>query len=342
MPRNFLNWIDRDSRIITIVRGIRTLGQAAITLLLALYLSALGFSLIRIGLVLSIDVAGTFFLALLVAVIGNRFGRRHLLAIIMFLAAFASLVMAVTRSFPVILVAIFFGSFTAGAGAGGPLQPLEVSSIAEVSPADRRTRLMGVMFIVGTAAAAFGALLVALPAFTQQLFHLDKITSFRVVFILYTLIQLVSAFLYLRLSSLVEAKVTKRQWINPFKLKSRKRIFTLTALFAADGFGGALVGQSLVALWFSTKFGLNLNSLSLVFFFSSFVERRIHLGLCQDCRTYRATENHGFYAHSFQCVFDCGRILSVCLVSYLFLPTAFCAFTDGCAGRDLHNGGSGT
>ena len=115
MPRNFLNWIDRDSRIITIVRGIRTLGQAAITLLLALYLSALGFSLIRIGLVLSIDVAGTFFLALLVAVIGNRFGRRHLLAIIMFLAAFASLVMAVTRSFPVILVAIFFGSFTAGA-----------------------------------------------------------------------------------------------------------------------------------------------------------------------------------------------------------------------------------
>jgi len=39
-----------------------------------------------------------------------------------------------------------------------------------------------------------------------------------------------------------------------------------TAAFAADGFGGALVGQSLVALWFSTKFGLNLNSLSLVFF----------------------------------------------------------------------------
>ena len=269
MPRNFLNWVDRDSRIITIVRGIRTLGQAAITLLLALYLSALGFSLIRIGVVLSIDVAGTFFLALLVAMIGNRFGRRHLLATIMFLAAVASLGMAFTSSFPVILVAIFFGSFTAGAGAGGPLQPLEVSSIAEVSPADCRTRLMGIMFIVGTAAAAFGALLVALPAFTQQLFHLDKITSFRVVFILYAVIQLVSALLYLRLSSLVEAKVIKRQWTNPFKLKSRKRIFTLTALFAVDGFGGALVGQSLVALWFSTKFGLNLNSLSLVFFFSS-------------------------------------------------------------------------
>ena len=343
MPRNFLNWIDRDSRIITIVRGIRTLGQAAITLLLALYLSALGFSLIRIGLVLSIDVAGTFFLALLVALIGNRFGRRHLLAIIMFLAAVASLVMAVTSSFPVILVAIFFGSFTAGAGAGGPLQPLEVSSIAEVSSADRRTRLMGVMFIVGTAAGACGALLVALPAFTQQLFHLDKITSFRLVFILYALIQLVSAFLYLRLSSLVEAKVTKRQWTNPFKLRSRKRIFTLTALFAADGFGGSACRpkSGCIVVQYKIRLEPQLSIISVLFLL--FVKRRINLGFCQDCRTYRATENHGFYAHSFQCVFDCRRILSVCLDGYLLLPVAFRAFTDGCSGeRILHNGGSGT
>jgi hypothetical protein len=130
---------------------------------------------------------------------------------------------------------------------------------------------MGLMFVVGTAASACGALLIALPAFTEQLFHLDKVTAFRLMFILYALIQIVAAFLYARLSSSVEAKIALRQWTNPFKLRSGRRIFTLTALFAADGFGGALIGQSLVAFWFSTRFGLTLGSLSLVFLVSSFL-----------------------------------------------------------------------
>jgi predicted MFS family arabinose efflux permease len=125
------------------------------------------------------------------------------------------------------------------------------------------------MFIVGTAAGAVGALLVGRPSFAERVFHMDKVTSFRSVFILYALIQLVSAFLYIKLSPAVESKAIKRDWTNPFKLRSRKRIFTLTALFATDGFGGSLIGASLVAYWFSTKFGLNLDSLSLVFFASN-------------------------------------------------------------------------
>jgi len=238
-------------------------------LLLALYLGELGFSLLRIGVMLSIDIAGTFCLALGVALLGNRFSRRRLLSGIMILAALASLVMAFTSSLPLIVLAIFFGSFTAGAGAGGPLQPLEVSSIAEVAPAEQRTRLLAIMFIVGTTATACGALLVALPPFAEGLFHIDKLTAFRAMFVLYALIQLVAALLYLRLSEAVESKTARRELTNPFKMRSRKRVFTMTALFGADGFGGSLIGQSIVAYWFSTKFGIDLGSLSLVFFASS-------------------------------------------------------------------------
>ena len=79
---------------------------------------------------------------------------------------------------------------------------------------------------------------------------------------------LVVALLYGLLSSGVEVKDEARQWVNPLTLPSRRIIFTLTALFSVDHFAGSLLLQSLVAYWFSTRFGLELGELALVFFFS--------------------------------------------------------------------------
>jgi MFS family permease len=261
-------WIDRSTRLLAVVRGLRNFGQSAIAIVLALYLSNLGFGLLQIGLLLSVDIAGTSFLALSVAFLANKIGRRRLLTVIMFAAAVASVAVAFTRSLPVLLVAIFVGSFTAGAGAGGPLQPLEVAAVAEVAPAEKRTRLMATLFIVGTVASAIGALLVGFPQFADRTLHLSVLSAYRAMFLLYAAIQVASGILYARLPDAVEGKMS-RQWTNPLRLRSRRRIFALTGLFGMDGFGGALVMQSLAAYWFSTRFGLSLSSLSAIFFFSS-------------------------------------------------------------------------
>jgi MFS family permease len=261
-------WIDCSTRLLAVVRGLRNFGQSAVAIILALYLGTLGFSLLQIGLVLSVDIAGTTALALSVAFLANKIGRRRMLAGIMFAAALASVVVALTRSLPILVVAIFVGSFTAGAGAGGPLQPLEVAAVAEVAPADKRTRLMATLFMVGTVASAIGALLVAFPPFAERSLHISLADAYRAMFILYAAIQAASGVLYSRLPEAVEGKMA-RQFTNPLRLRSRRRIFALTALFAMDGFGGALILQSLAAYWFNTRFGLTLGSLSAVFFVSS-------------------------------------------------------------------------
>jgi MFS family permease len=261
-------WIDSGTRLLVTVRGLRNLGQSAIAIILALYLSALGFSLLQIGLVLSVDIAGTSVLALSVALLANKLGRRRLLAGIMFVAALSSVAVAFSSSLPVLLVAIFMGSFTAGAGAGGPVQPLEVAVIAEVASKERRTRLMATLFIVGTVAAAVGALLVGVPALAERSLHVSLLGAYKGMFILYAAIQAISGLLYTRLPDAVEGKMP-RQWTNPLRLRSRRRIFTLTALFGLDGFGGALVLQSVAAYWFNERFGLSLGSRSIVFFISS-------------------------------------------------------------------------
>lgn len=261
-------WIDKSTRLLAIVRGLRNLGQSAIAIVLALYLGTLGFSLLQIGVVLSVDIAGTAVLALSVAFLANKIGRRRLLAVIMFIAALASITVAFTTSFVFLLLPVFVGSFTAGAGAGGPLQPLEIAAIAEVAPADRRTRLMATLFMVGTVASAVGALLAGFPPFAERSFHLTLVDAYRAMFILYAAVQVTAGILYARLPDAIEGKMARR-WTNPLRLRSRRRIFALTGLFGMDGFGGALVLQSVAAYWFNTRFGLSLTSLSAVFFVSS-------------------------------------------------------------------------
>lgn len=57
----------------------------------------------------------------------------------------------------------------------------------------------------------------------------------------------------------------------PLRLPSRRLIFTLSGLFSVDHFAGGLVAQSLVSLWFFTKFGIKLESIALIFFGSNLI-----------------------------------------------------------------------
>lgn len=264
-----LAWIGPDAWTILLGRALRTFGQSTVALLLALYLTSLGLNLVQIGVVLSVDVAGTAAMATVVALITNRTGRRRMLIGLMAISAVASVAVGTLHSFALVLPAIFLGSFTAGAGAGGPVQPLELASLSEVTPAARRTQLISLGFIAGQVATAVGALAVGVPALLQHVFAMSDLTAYRSVFLFYAFVQLVCALLYARLSPRIEGTAIKRQWSNPLRLKSRRRIFTLTALFSLDSFAASLLVQSLIAYWFTTRFGINLAALSAVFFVSS-------------------------------------------------------------------------
>ena len=79
---------------------------------------------------------------------------------------------------------------------------------------------------------------------------------------------MIGEMLYALLSENVEGATGRQQWSNLFKLPSRRRIFSLTGFFSADTFTTSMVMQSLIAYWFSSWFGLQVESLAVVFFFS--------------------------------------------------------------------------
>ena len=261
-----LSWVNRDARLITLARGIRTFSQGFISVIIAIYLAELGFSLVQIGAILTVGVAGVSFFALVVGIASARVGRRRLLVVFSLLAAVAGLAMYFTEAFIPLLVIAFLGSLSTGGGGGeSPAQPLEVAILPDTGPPERRTDIFAVYSIVARTGTFLGALAAGLPVLLQDGLGLTVLSSYKSMFLGFALCQLAGAALYGFVSSAVEGAAVRQQWQNPLKLPSRRRIFTLISLYSVDTFTTSMVMQSLVAYWFYTKFGLTVESLALVF-----------------------------------------------------------------------------
>lgn len=263
-----LRWVSRDAKLIILARGVCTFARSSIAVLLALYLDKLGFSLVQIGAFLSAGLAGSAFFAFLVSLIAEKVGRRRLLVMFTLMSVVAGLALVFITDFLPLIFFVFLGSITGRGGVGGANQPLEQASLADTVPSQKRTNLFAVYRIVAVGGTALGALAAGLPTIYQDAFGLSEIDAYKIMFVGFVFFLLVGALLYSLLSSAVEVSDSKQRWINPLRLPSRRLIFTLTGLFSLDSFAGALLMESLAAYWFYTRFGMELESLALIFFFS--------------------------------------------------------------------------
>jgi len=263
-----LHWVGRDGKLIILTRGVCTFARSSIAVLLAIYLDKLGFSMVQIGAFLSAGVAGSAFLAFLVSLISEKVGRRRLLVTFTLLSMASGLALVFIVDFLPLIFFAFLGSITGRGGVGGANQPLEQASLADTVPSEKRTDLFAAYRIVAVVGTALGALAAGLPTLYQDAFNLSEIDAYKIMFVGFAFFLLVGALLYSLLSSAVEVGGSEQRWVNPLRLPSRRLIFTLTGLFSLDSFAGSLFMESLAAYWFYTKFGIELESLALVFFFS--------------------------------------------------------------------------
>ncbi len=261
------SWINKDGKLLILSLGIRTLAQSSAAVILALYLDKLGYGIVQIGAFLSAGVAGSAVLTLVVSMISEKIGRRRLMIFFAAITAAAGLAMVFVDSFIPLLFIAFFGNV--GAGGISPAAPLEQASLSDTAPATKRTDLFALYRISGLVGATIGALAAGLPPILHSSFDLSDLSSFKAMYIGFSIVLLAAAFLYAFLSPAVEVAKTQKQWSNPLKLPSRRIIFTLTGLFALDSFAGSLFAQSLASYWFYTKFGMDLKDLALVFSLSN-------------------------------------------------------------------------
>jgi MFS family permease len=262
----------RDSWNITAARGLRSFAYGLLAVLLAVALSAAGERPAAIGAIITISLVGDFCGTYLIGLWADRWGRRRTLVALALLMAATGATFGLTRFYPALLVAAFFGTLGTTASETAPFLPIEQAMLAQIVPADQRTSLFARYNLVASFAGALGALAAGLPDLLARA-GLPGALGLRLMFGVYAALALLVALLAARLSPAVEAppaseKQTSKRWqrLLPPLQRSRGIVLRLSALFSVDALAGGLVTQSLMVLFFHLRYGVPLAPLAALFF----------------------------------------------------------------------------
>jgi len=127
-----------------------------------------------------------------------------------------------------------------------------------------RTAMFARYSVVGSLLGAFGALATALPALLATAGWPAR-SAMQSMFILYALFAVAAAVVYRGLPRAAAGEVRRP---HAALGRSRRRVYTLAALFSLDAFAGGFLVQSLLALWLYQRFGLSLATTGTIFFWT--------------------------------------------------------------------------
>jgi MFS family permease len=257
--------VTREARILFVGRGLRAFGDGFVSLLLPVYITALGFDVFAVGAISTATLLGSAALTVFVGFAAHRVGRRNLLVVASLLMIGTGIGFLLERDFWPLIAIAFIGTLNPSPGDVSLFYPLEQALLAESVPAQNRTNVFAVYSLIGSLVAALGALAAGLPDLLRDYFSFSLVMALQAMFALYTCLGLGTYFLYRRLpASLDRREPGTVSALGP----SRGLVFTLAALFSLDSFGGGLIVQSLLALWLFERFGLSLAAAGSIFFWS--------------------------------------------------------------------------
>jgi MFS family permease len=246
----------RDARLLFTTRGLRMFGYGFVSVVLVLYLAALGLPDASIGLLLALTLLGDAAISLWMTTHADRVGRRRILLAGAGLMTLAGLAFAATDVFAVLAVAAIIGVISPSGNEVGPFLAVEQASLAQTIDDRDRTGVFAWFNLVGSFATATGALAGGTLAALLIGAGLRAVEAYRDVLLGYAILGIALAALFTLVSPAVEARdapdvsVARRLGLH----RSQRTVAKLSALFALDAFGGGFVVQSLVAYWFSVRF----------------------------------------------------------------------------------------
>src|SRR3954466_1001578 len=255
-----------EARLLLVARGLRAFGDGLVSLILPVYLLALGYGAFEAGVLASATLAGSALLTLIVGLTAHRASGRVLLmgaSVVMLLTGVA---FVVSQEFWPLLLVAFVGTLNPSTGDVSVFLPLEQAQLAHLVSDRDRTRLFARYSFVGSSAAAVGALCAGFPEIVAGLAGLAPKQALQTVFVLYAALGGAVFLLYARLPRTGSSSLTPVP-AHPLR-PSRRTVLLLAALFSLDSFAGGLVVQSLLALWLFERFGLSLATTGAIFFWS--------------------------------------------------------------------------
>jgi MFS family permease len=248
-------------------RTIRGFADGFVSVLLARYLTDLGFSPLQVGVVVTGTLLGSAALTLVFGVRARHTTLGHLLVAACLLMFATGLGFGLVTAFvPLLLVAVV-GTLNPSAGDVSVFLPSEQAFIADRVEGRARTRSYAVYNLAGTLAGAVGALASGVPGWLAERSGWSVVTVQRFGFGFYALSAVAILALYRTLprrgpSAPSPAPVPAAEG----RRVPRRIVFELAALFSLDSAGSGFVVTSLLVLWLDLRFDMSRAQTAGVFF----------------------------------------------------------------------------
>ncbi|MCJ1358881.1 MAG: hypothetical protein MMC33_008881 [Icmadophila ericetorum] len=286
-----------DTKLLCIQRFVRLFAYGGSTLILASHLNVLEISDGRIGLFMTLTLAGDVLISLFLTLFADGLGRRAILALGALLMCGSGVILIISGNYWVLLAAAIFGVISPSGNEIGPFRAIEESTLAQLTPAAARSDIYAWYTLIGTAGGAFGMMTCGwVIRCLQSLRDMGAVESYRMIFFAYAALGFVKFLLAIALSKRVEAEKKKPDPVsetapllgerspeepltkNPKKSimpsiskESRVIVLNLCILFVLDSFASGLAPLSWVTYFFRRKFNLEEGKLGSLFFITSII-----------------------------------------------------------------------
>lgn len=263
----------RDLIILFVAKSLRTFGFGYVSVAIALYLAAQGFSSWQIGGIFSATLIEDAIFTALVSAIAYKFGVRNLLMIAPGFIVFAGALLALSNNFWLLAIGAVMGIISPAGQEGGPFAALEQSLLPTLVRTENLTHVFSWYNLAGFIPAAFGALAAGLWVDLMDKLGVAHIDAYRYLFAIYALSGIVMIVLYFFLSPHKLSALTCETAEKSKRLfgltKSRRHVWELAGLQSVDAFAGGLLVQGLFVWWFHLRYNVGAESMGPLLFASN-------------------------------------------------------------------------
>ena len=267
----------RNAGLICAAAFLRSMSTGTLGVVLAVYLSRNGLSPTWIGAVLAAGLAGSAAATAWISYRVDMFGRPRSLVLLGLLAATGGIALIFTHSAPLLLAMSFIGMLNGMGTDRSAAFAIEQAAIPSLVADRQRTWTLSWYNVILDAGGAAGALAGALPVVIEHSFGLELESGYRWLFAGYSVANLCAAGLYLFLTKEMELQKPSASSIE-ITSHAKGIVRRISALFALDAGGGGFLADALLAYWFFQRFGMNEQSLGVLFFSVRVLNATSHLG----------------------------------------------------------------
>lgn len=218
---------------------------------LPIYLDRIGLHPELIGVLFTVSGLASAALMILFGVLADRYGRKQFVLLGTALPVVTYLLLALSTSRPLILLASAVGGIGLAGGMSGALVTSGFNALlSEKTDADRRTWMFTAAEMAWVAAILIGSLAARIPSQLQAATGLTYRSAYHEVFLGMVVLGLLSTVIVLPITESHSVELRRASWLPH---ASGKRILQLSLVLGLLGLGIGMIIQ-LLPLWFDLRF----------------------------------------------------------------------------------------